>query len=477
MSSYHEPVRRVLAEFSKFLKVTLQSESLSTQAEHEKKKLLKLLQALFADYDSLSPNSGDEGSVSSSKDTFNGSLDDSRNTFDSHGSEEDSYSDNIADTTVKALSDPIRAGYLERKQEKIFTLWQKRYCVLHKNAFYIFKKPADKKQQGAFIVTGYEFREAPYLAKDDRKKELYFELVCPAKKTYQFLCETKDDLLAWKEVLQAAASIPPAIENDGDIYEEFGETGGRGHHTDTQADEFYDEAASEKTPAKPQLTAVPPPKKSPASLKFGQQLPDGKEKAKTPEADDDDLTYEPLDAVAPPVSSNKINNKSTFLSAATPPSSLKGPKSPTGSSPEQPPPVPPQRVPDPPSSSQKTQELPPPTPPSHKGHEPSGQIPPPLPGRALPPPPTEPLPPVPPTHKKPLSPSLGKILHPSEDYENLFYGKWDCTGSTTNELSFKRGQIVHVISRDLEDWWVGALEDKVGLVPKSYLCPAYELIR
>lgn len=246
---------------------------------------------------------------------------------------------------------------------------------------------------------------------------------------------------------------------------------------------MYDEAASEKTPAKhPQLSAVAPPKISPASLKFGQQLPNGKEKAKTPEADDDDLTYEPLDAVASPGLSNKITTplaiiKSKLSSAAIAPSPLKSPKSPTGDAPEQPPPVPPQRVPDPPSSSPKTQDLPPPPLPSHKGHEPSGQIPPPLPGRALPPPPTEPLPPVPPTHKKPLSPSLGKVLHPSEDFENLFYGKWDCTGSTTNELSFKKGQIVHVISRDLEDWWVGALEDKVGLVPKSYLCPAYELIR
>ncbi|CAG5124173.1 unnamed protein product [Candidula unifasciata] len=186
MSSYHEPVRRVLSEISKFLKVTLQTENLSTGAEKERKTILKLLQALFADYDSLAPGSGDEGSVSSSKDVLNGSLDESRSTLDSHGSEEDSYSDNIADTTVKALSNPTKMGFLEKKQEKIFTLWQKRYCVLHKNVFYIFKK-LDKKQQGAFIVTGYEFREAPYLAKDERKRELYFELVCPAKKTYQMV--------------------------------------------------------------------------------------------------------------------------------------------------------------------------------------------------------------------------------------------------------------------------------------------------
>ncbi|CAG5124172.1 unnamed protein product [Candidula unifasciata] len=156
---------------------------------------------------------------------------------------------------------------------------------------------------------------------------------------------------------------------------------------------------------------------------------------------------------------------------------MKNLKSPTATSSEQPPPVPPQRVPEPLSPSHKPQELPPPPLPPHKTHESGGQIPPPLPGRALPPPPTEPLPPVPSTPKKMISPSLGNILHPSEDFENLFYGKWDCTGSTTNELSFKRSQIVHVISRELDDWWVGALEDKVGLVPKTYLCPAYELVR
>nr|KAG5692237.1 hypothetical protein BaRGS_011737 [Batillaria attramentaria] len=28
-----------------------------------------------------------------------------------------------------------------------------------------------------------------------------------------------------------------------------------------------------------------------------------------------------------------------------------------------------------------------------------------------------------------------------------------------------------------EDWWVGELGGKIGLVPKQYLCPAFELVR
>lgn len=83
---------------------------------------------------------------------------------------------------------------------------------------------------------------------------------------------------------------------------------------------------------------------------------------------------------------------------------------------------------------------------------------------------TEELPPPPPS-KEP------KSFRNEEDFENMFIGKWDCTGDNEKELSFKKGDIVYIINRDFDDksWWVGELNGKFGLVPKNYLTAAYEI--
>lgn len=91
-------------------------------------------------------------------------------------------------------------------------------------------------------------------------------------------------------------------------------------------------------------------------------------------------------------------------------------------------------------------------------------------------------PPVPVRNNKdrplPTSPTEKNKLafHPKEDFENLFYGKWDCAAESNKELSFKQGEIIHIINRghDRENWWVGELKGTIGLVPKTYLTAAYE---
>jgi len=91
--------------------------------------------------------------------------------------------------------------------------------------------------------------------------------------------------------------------------------------------------------------------------------------------------------------------------------------------------------------------------------------------RVPPPPLAVPAPHVPPPHVANEEPT-------STDYENLFYGKWSCQAEADNELAFKYGDIVLVLSREYDHfgWWVGKLNGKVGLVPREYLTPAYELV-
>jgi len=63
------------------------------------------------------------------------------------------------------------------------------------------------------------------------------------------------------------------------------------------------------------------------------------------------------------------------------------------------------------------------------------------------------------------------------DYGDIFYGLWDCEAGKDHELSFRSGDMIHVVDKLHENagWWTGYLDGKTGLVPKSYLIPAYVL--
>ena len=65
-----------------------------------------------------------------------------------------------------------------------------------------------------------------------------------------------------------------------------------------------------------------------------------------------------------------------------------------------------------------------------------------------------------------------------QDYANMYYGRWDCAAGDGNELAFRHGDVLVIVSREFDTfgWWIGALNGSVGLVPKDYLSPAYELV-
>ncbi|XP_077993422.1 src kinase-associated phosphoprotein 2-B-like isoform X2 [Glandiceps talaboti] len=65
------------------------------------------------------------------------------------------------------------------------------------------------------------------------------------------------------------------------------------------------------------------------------------------------------------------------------------------------------------------------------------------------------------------------------DYNEIYVAMWDCKGSQNEELSFKRGEFVHIINKldEFADykWWIGETKDKVGFLPKEYVMKAYDL--
>ncbi|XP_072313053.1 src kinase-associated phosphoprotein 1 [Eucyclogobius newberryi] len=65
----------------------------------------------------------------------------------------------------------------------------------------------------------------------------------------------------------------------------------------------------------------------------------------------------------------------------------------------------------------------------------------------------------------------------STDYPNYFQGLWDCEADEPDELSFQRGDLIYILSKEynIHGWWVGELNGTVGIVPKEFLHPAYIL--
>ncbi|XP_068944776.1 src kinase-associated phosphoprotein 2 isoform X2 [Petaurus breviceps papuanus] len=65
----------------------------------------------------------------------------------------------------------------------------------------------------------------------------------------------------------------------------------------------------------------------------------------------------------------------------------------------------------------------------------------------------------------------------STDYANFYQGLWDCTGTVPDELSFKRGDVIYILSKDYNrfGWWVGEMKGTIGLVPKAYIMEMYDI--
>ncbi|XP_051850683.1 src kinase-associated phosphoprotein 1 isoform X1 [Antechinus flavipes] len=64
-----------------------------------------------------------------------------------------------------------------------------------------------------------------------------------------------------------------------------------------------------------------------------------------------------------------------------------------------------------------------------------------------------------------------------ENYANYYQGLWDCNSDHPDELTFQRGDIIRILSKEynMYGWWVGELNNFIGIVPKDYLTAAFEL--
>ncbi|XP_069814863.1 src kinase-associated phosphoprotein 2 [Dendropsophus ebraccatus] len=90
------------------------------------------------------------------------------------------------------------------------------------------------------------------------------------------------------------------------------------------------------------------------------------------------------------------------------------------------------------------------------------------------------VPEIPKPLKAPISsapPSSAPAAGKETDYENYYRGLWDCTADHPDELSFKYGDVIYILSKEYNryGWWVGEMKGSIGLVPKAYIMEMYDI--
>ncbi|XP_013378947.1 src kinase-associated phosphoprotein 2 isoform X2 [Lingula anatina] len=528
MSLFAEKIKFFIHDVDSFLSQTLKKEKLSKQAKTEKDGIIEQLIQLRNSYPQLkisdeeaivTPSSPTPSSSSSSvkqvdeenyeytdaegpitstpkpapedneelyEDTENasgGSF--SKNETDSVHSEDVPVT--VEDVAIKNIpasemtpDKVLVSGFLEKKRKekglltRVANQYQKRWCAILNDKFYYYEKPTSKQQQGAFILTDYRFQLSPSQVKDQKKKDFCFSISCPAKRSFTFIAPDKEQLTKWKKVLwkfsdSGANSSEPAgkdpLELDSD-------------EEDTSVPAFPDNTADKDEDD----DEYEEPNQKPENMR---QKPGGKSKAlpKPPPSPTEEF-YEETDVVQEETydegGSGAVQTEEVYDEAASAPSATPDIK--TGDEPEElyddtgeqgdepediydecETPVPNTNL-KPPVEAAQSRTLP-----------------------SLPKSPRarEPLPPIPPSDSKtaPTENSTSSVAPPVIKKENIskaniYWGLWDCHGDTSDELTFKRGDQILVVSKeyDNDQWWVGLLSGKVGLVPKNYLSPAYRLV-
>lgn len=426
MAKLNDSLTGLLKEVEKFLTETLKNENLSSNANKQRTQLLEKVINIKQEYPQLQstdalPQPGNSPKSIPKSSSIPGISEESKERDESSftgGSgnaddEEGAYSESIPFIAAADISNVIKSGFLEKKRKKDSVLlksYQKRYCVLKDNILYYYEKPTDKRQLGAFILKDYEVRTSPNLSKEPSKKDLNFDLLCPGKRTYQFIASSKEDLLEWKSAIEKAAINITSSMTDPEeesIYEEFDELVKKSDDTninnyDNNLNEVYDDAETvpKKKIEKPPVTGSP--KKSTMS-----SLPP----VPPPRKED------PLPAL-PDRNPSALRSGSTSSPAKSTSSSVVG--------------------------NELMDEL----------YDDVG------------------------TDAQLFLRNNKKIDIQTDEYENIYCGQWDYKADDNSELTFKKGDLIRILSKefDTRSWWIGLLNGQVGLVPKTFLTQAYEIV-
>nr|XP_026691091.1 src kinase-associated phosphoprotein 2-like isoform X2 [Ciona intestinalis] len=400
---------------------------------------------------------------------------------DTVADQQDEYTDleaptrEIAPIPCEELTTATMCNHLHLKSKSMLMgAWQKRWCVLDKNVFYMYDSSKDKKQKEAFSVVGFSFQVRDDITKEAKRKERCFELKNDKlNKVYCFCASDKESLQKWKKVLSAATrglsashcsttSMETVTPTHGkkSFFNIISSLGSKNSKSSASISEVGDDSVYDDTgPGETydDLDILPPngdytdTGASETYMDTAVNNDDVYEDTQPPEENYEDLATNPApdptkrNLPLPPPSLGPKPGKS-LGSPLLPPrdrSPSRSSLTPTGESP----------------GWSSVPKLPPRSPTGGAHIEESGsasgafnrkELPVPDKSRNLPPVPgnkhemkTTPLPPSP----IPSPPGVIDDVTSQEDYENMYQGMWDLIPDENNELALKRGEICHVISK------------------------------
>ena len=76
------------------------------------------------------------------------------------------------------------------------------------------------------------------------------------------------------------------------------------------------------------------------------------------------------------------------------------------------------------------------------------------------------------THTQPLIDVLEPQSNPSS--QNMVLALYSYTAQSSDELSFHKGSVLTILSKEEGEWWKGELNGQVGLFPCNYVQPLME---
>lgn len=424
----------------------------------------------------------------------------------------------VCETKAEDVKDVIKEGMLKklRKEGRIYlgSRYQKRYCMLRNHVLYYFKEKKALKQQGHILLPGYE-------AKLVNKRGQEFILTHrEGYRSFQFETSSKEETEEWLAAIRKAANAPLSARNNAEL-EKLRSKNSSGDDDSLH----YVDAGLNKNNVEEQTEDIGGGEVEEVYDDTGEELYEEVGKGQAPNSG-----QQP----SPQLTSNGMTGSIATSPAAPPPLELPTPPRPGKSQPEVPqggtPPAPPApRRPKPALPPTPVQEdiyedtvdssnLPPPPEEleNYEAFEPQDPEPAPAPA---PPPAPAPVPPGvpvrPPKRKtsqrssdaeqaveqekvpdrpakpgaKPVPPVPARVDEapptPTEEktnpinYANVYQALWDCATNETDELGFRRGDLIYIYEKPHVDWWIGSLFKpqgfNVGLVPKDYVMEAYEI--
>nr|KAG5696134.1 hypothetical protein BaRGS_026493 [Batillaria attramentaria] len=173
-----------------FLVKTLKDVPLNKKATDQKDRLVGKVRLMMDDM-SVTPGDNRKSSL----------LPDDQEEYD------DINAPGVAKVPASSLRNKLQSGLLDKKKKSGLKSWEPYYCVVSGNMFYMYKKASDAKQKEAFCLTGYDFQEAPSL--DSNRGDMCFELTKPGS----IPAACKDGMLEWRQSILKGVKFVEAYEN------------------------------------------------------------------------------------------------------------------------------------------------------------------------------------------------------------------------------------------------------------------------